>query len=227
MDSNNKILNINGYGSCGGGEFHEVKISGKGKINNDIKCLNFDISGSAKIDGNISAEKMNVSGILKVSGSVSSLNAQVSGLGNIDGGFKGNDLICDGSLTIKNDIECESLVLNGALTNKNFINCENIEMNLQGLSVCNEIGACKISVCNNNNSKSFFKLFLPKKFKENKLEAKSIEADEIFLESCHVRSVKGKDVKIGSNCNIYEVEYLENIEVDPDSKIEIIKKCER
>ncbi|TQO56388.1 polymer-forming cytoskeletal protein [Paraclostridium bifermentans] len=181
MDSNNKILNINGYSSCGGGEFQEVKISGKGKINNDIKCVKLKISGSANIYGNVNSENVSISGILKVKGNVNALNTHVSGLINVDGGFKGNELNCDGSFTVKNDIECESVVLNGALNNKSFINCENIEINLQGLSDCNEIGAYKVSVYNHNSSKSLLKLFLPKKFKENKLEAKVIEADEIFL----------------------------------------------
>lgn len=227
MDSNNKNLNINGYGSCGGGEFQEVKISGKGKINNDIKCIKLKISGSANIYGNVNSENISISGILKVKGNVNALNSYVSGLINIDGGFKGNDLNCDGSLTVKNDIECESIVLNGSLTNKNFINCENIEINLQGLSACNEIGAHKVSVWNHNSSKSFFKLFLPKKFKENKLEAKTIEADEIFLESCCIDSVKGKNIKIGLNSYINEVEYSESIEIDPSSKVEKIIKCKK
>ena len=67
MDSNNKILNINGYSSCGG-EFQEVKISGKGKINNDIKCVKLKISGSANIYGNVNSENVSISGILKVKG---------------------------------------------------------------------------------------------------------------------------------------------------------------
>ena len=224
MNENMKSLNLSGYGSCSGGEFYKVKIEGKGTVNGDLKCNILKISGVAKVNGNISTEELNNEGVLKITGDTNAKNVEIKGVNKIIGNFRGEELKCEGTLNVKNDIEFENINTTGSITNDGFINCENLTMFLWGTSKCNEIGASKIIVEGNGKNSSLFNIFIPKKFKENKLVASTIEGDDISLESCTVKIVKGKNIKIGPNCVIDEVEYSDSIEIDPSSTVKNINK---
>ncbi|MGL5712059.1 MAG: hypothetical protein ACRCX2_03500 [Paraclostridium sp.] len=47
-----------------------------------------------------------------------------------------------------------------------------------------------------------------------------LEGDNITLENCEARVVRGKNIEIGKNCNIKNVEYSGSIKIDPKSKVE-------
>ncbi|MGL5314281.1 MAG: hypothetical protein ACRC92_13615 [Peptostreptococcaceae bacterium] len=224
MNENMNSLKISGYGSCAGGEFYKVSIEGKGTINGDIKCNSFDTSGLGKITGNIETQKLDVSGVLSIKGDTVAKSVDISGVNKINGNLSGHDLKCDGTITTDNDVEFEEININGSISNKGFINCENLTMFLWGTSICNEIGASNIIVEGNGKNGSIFNIFIPKKYKENKLIANIIEGDEIILESSNVKIVKGKNIKIGPNCEIDEIEYSGSIEIDPSSKVINVNK---
>ncbi len=220
MSENIRSLQISGYGSCTGGTFDKVSIEGKGTVHGDIGCNSFDTSGVGKINGNVKAEKFSVSGVLNITGNVKATKVDISGVNKTIGDFSGNELKCDGIIKIENDMEFENINISGSINTKGFINCENLSIFLHGTSTCNEIGASKIVILPNEKNKSIFNFFIPKKFKENKLVATSIEGDDIRLENCEVKTVKGKKIVIGPNCKIGEIEYSESIEIDKSSKVE-------
>lgn len=242
MNSELHSLNFSGMGKCSGGEFDRVNISGTGKIQGNIKCSKFDASGMAKVFGDVESEKFNtsgvskiegnlyskeidVSGVLKCTGEASSNEVRVSGMATVEQSLKSHRIEGEGCLTVKGDIECEQVDVYGMIDCRGFLNCENLELGLVGTSNINEVGASNIKIENGkSNSIGIFNVFTPAKYKNNKLVANIIEGDDIVLENCEAKFVRGKNIKIGENCKINTVEYSGNIEVDKKSKIENINK---
>ncbi|MEF9992493.1 MAG: hypothetical protein RRZ84_01210 [Romboutsia sp.] len=228
-------LNINGIGNYSGGEFDRIDISGVGKVNGDLKCNTFDSSGIGKIYGNIQSDKFNTSGITKVEGNITSKSIDISGMlkctkdikvdkievsgtVTIEGKLNSNKIVGSGLLNVKSDIQCEEVDINGIITCVGMLNCEKLELNLVGRSTIDEIGGSKIDIRGGMYS-SRFNILAPKKFRENKLVANIIEGDDITLENCEVKIVRGKNINIGQNCKIDKIEYSQSIEVDKYSKI--------
>lgn len=241
MDNLNS-LRFDGMGSCVGGEFDRVDISGMGKVNGNIKCNAMDVSGMAKIFGKIYCDKLSVSGTIKiedevivkeleVSGTFKGLkDAQVnkfeiSGIAKVEGSLKSEEIYCEGILKVKENIEAEKVDIRGNINSGGFLNCEILEMSLAGTSEIKEIGATNINVKNGKiTSSAVLNVILPSKFKNNKLIAEVIEGDDIYLENCEVKIVRGKNVKIGPKCNIQTVEYTNSIEIDDTVKIKNVEK---
>ena len=52
------------------------------------------------------------------------------------------------------------------------------------------------------------------------LEIGLIEADDIYVENVNADCIRGKNVVIGSNCHIKQVEYTNEIEISKNSTVE-------
>lgn len=240
MDNKLHSMNINGAGTYPGGEFDNVSISGNGKIHGDIKCNTFDVSGNGKIigtintgeisisgngkvEGNINAESLDVTGSLKCLKSINSDKVKISGVTKIEEKLQSHTIDIKGVLKVLSDIEAEEVNMDGAITCDGFLNCENLKVNIQGISRISEIGASKVNIKYQRKIfHSILNIFMPNKF--NRLTVENIEGDDITLENCDVKVIRGKNIKIGQNCNIDTIEYSENIEVDEKSNVVNINK---
>ena len=60
--------------------------------------------------------------------------------------------------------------------------------------------------------------------KENKVTANVIEGDNIEIESCEAKIVRGKNIKLGPKCKIGLVEYTGTCEVSPEAKVDEVKQ---
>lgn len=230
-------LNLSGMGTYSGGEFYEVNISGMGKIQGNIKCGNFNTSGTGKVFGNVESDKFCSSGMVKIEGDINSSyidvsgtlrcekdvntkNLDISGMATIDGKINCNNINSKGCLKAKSDIECEEVNINGMINCSGMLNCEKLELQVVGTSTIGEIGGSIINIERGRAGYSLkFNILVPKKFRENKLVANIIEGDDIELENCEVKVVRGKNIKIGENCKIDTVEYSGSLEVDKKSKV--------
>lgn len=240
MENKLNSININGMGTYPGGEFDKVTISGNGKIHGNIKCNKFNISGNGKVVGNINSEsfstsgnckiegdlnskELNISGSLKCLNNINSEKVNVSGVTKIEEKLQGHTIKGSGVLKVASDIECEEIYINGAIKCGGFLNCENFELRIEGKSEIDEIGASTVKISYERRLlQSIFHLFVPKKF--YKLTVNSIEGDNIYLENSDVKIIRGKNIKIGADCDIDTIEYSGTIEIDDRSKVKNINK---
>ena len=236
-------IQIDGLGTYGGGEFEKVSIAGSGKFTESVKSEKFQVSGigtllgeletkklgvsgTCKVEGNILAENIDVSGVLKCAGNVEvSEEFRVNGMTKIEQCLKANTVKGRGFLEVKEDISGEMIEIEGVLNCGKFLNCEVLVFTGVGTSVLNEIGAARIRIKQGYESVAkFLGPFMPKMLKENKVVANTIEGDEIILENCEVKVVRGKNVKIGKGCRIAVVEYSDQIDIDSEAVVDTVNQ---
>ena len=224
MDNKLHSINLDGVGSSGGGKFEDINISGVYSLKGDIICNKLDVSGVLKNSKNIQCEEFKVSGVLKSSESLKAQDINVSGVATIEKNIKSHKISGEGCIKVKEDIESEKIDIEGNLACDGLINCEDFYLFTLGESRIGEIGATNIEIYGEKKSKNIFKIFIPKKFKNNRVYIKVIEGDNIKLSDCEVDIVRGKNIVIGENCKINKVEYSESIDINELSKIDSVDK---
>ncbi|MBG9447756.1 polymer-forming cytoskeletal protein [Cytobacillus firmus] len=212
-------LIINGVGSVNGGTFNKVEINGKGTVNSDIECERFNCNGTGTIHGAVKAESLNINGSASISEAVHSQKLEVAGNSSIGGSVKSDEMVVNGKAKIAGDCEAEVFRAEGAFKIDGLLNAEKIDIKLFGESKAKEIGGRKIKVA--QHRESLFKLI--KSLYPLKLEAELIEGDDIELEGTSALVVRGKNVKIGKNCEIGLVEYSGEYECSPESVVKELR----
>lgn len=228
-------LVINGSGSYGGGTYDKIKIRGEGTITADFDCdvfktfgtsdalkngrANvFNIFGTTSVRGNLHCNEMKIFGTTEVGGTATVQKANVFGTFSVGNRFIGEEANIKGSLTVKGNTEFEKFYSTGSFDIEGLLNAGTIEVSLRfGTSKANEIGGEKIIVKNKTSILSFNK-------SEGVLEANIIEGDEIFLENTRANIVRGKNIRIGTGCEIKLVEYQQSFKADSESIINENKK---
>ncbi|MEH7076245.1 cytoplasmic protein [Neobacillus drentensis] len=229
MDTNSRgDLVINGFGASNGGQFRLVTLNGRGTVNSDLECMEFDCNGSGVIKGNMISERAKVNGHarfkenlesqrLTIDGSVSIEKnllvekLKVSGRGSVGGRVKCEEIIIHGSLTVGEDCEAEFFTAESQFTIGGLLNADHIDIKMFGECKAKEIGGQTISVKAKGSS---FVGNLLKPFFKPQLEAELIEGDKIELQNTIAKIVRGNQVSIGPNCQIGLVEYTEEFSMD-------------
>lgn len=228
-------LVINGFGSSNGGQFHHVTINGKGTINNDIECVEFECNGSGtvqgtvktdsaqvngmvKILGNVDGQQLTVDGAAKIEQNVSVKKLKVSGKATVGGAVKAEDVVIKGRLTVEEECEAETFKAESMFRIGGLLNAETIDIKLFGDCRAKEIGGETILV--NKNKGSLFDLFKPL----TQLETDLIEGNKIEIEYTNAKVVRGNRIKIGANCNIGLIEYKDELVVDPKASVSESRK---
>jgi len=235
-------IKISGSGTSGGGRYNEVTISGSGKINGDLECVDFKtsgsskvignlkaetvkVSGSARIEGNVEAVEMKVSGSSHVTGQVKSQVLKISGSTHIEGSLQVEEVTIMGSAHIEKDCDAESFKASGNFKIQGLLNAGKVSINLGGKSSVKEIGGEHIEVKVSIIDNFFFKKAIDKMFNSRgELTTEIIEGDEIYLENTNAKVVRGNKVTIGEGCNIGLIEYSGEINVSNESIVQEQKK---
>ena len=236
-------IQIDGLGTYGGGEFDKVSIAGSGKFTEGVKSEKFQVSGigtlqgeldtkqlavsgTCKVEGNVIAEDIDVSGVLKCMGNIEVVKElHVNGMTKVEQCLKANEVKGKGFLEVKQDVSGEMIEVEGVLNCGGFLNCEVLVFTAVGTSVLNEIGAARIRIKQGYESVTkFLGPFMPKILKENKVVANTIEGDEIILENCEAKIVRGKNIKIGKGCRIGVVECSGQIDIDLEATVDMVNQ---
>ncbi|KGA96681.1 hypothetical protein AJ85_17975 [Alkalihalobacillus alcalophilus ATCC 27647 = CGMCC 1.3604] len=233
-------LVISGSGSTGGGEYNAVRISGSGRVNGDIKCIDFICSGSSKVEGSIHSEKIVINGSTKVVGDVRSKEVikvngssvfegnvyhrkfKINGSSRVIGDTTGEHLYLNGIVKMEGDCEVEYAKLDGSFKIEGLLSADKIEVELNGRSYAKEIGGEKITVQKIGSLSGFLDRFLKPLAKE--LTAEMVEGDAIELEYTKAKVVRGNKVKIGPGCIIDLVEYKEDVSIHADAQVKEKRK---
>lgn len=230
-----KTVSISGSGSFAGGNYGSVRISGSGKCTDPFTADNVRISGSAslatvetgelriagsaKFSGRVSAEKMSVSGVCKIEEDCEAANLQVSGSMSACKGLRGTNGSVSGSILVDGDMEFEELAISGAANVSGLLNAETLTIHLGGNCEIGEIGGNTIFVDVPPRHLGFLGRLLGG-FITPTLKCGTIEGESIRLENTVCDTVRGKNVVIGSGCEIGLVEYSDELMVDPDSRVQ-------
>lgn len=232
-------INIEGLGTHSGGEFDRVTISGHGKITSDLKCQTLDVSGISTLQGDVEGESVRASGMGKFLKNIKASELDISGKVDVDGDIEVSTLYASGMfkakqclktiqanitgmLSVEGDMVGEDITCDGSIQCKGFLNCESLEINIRCASKFNEVGATKVNISTQTNG---FTGVIGRLFPiNNKVIAQVIEGDEIDIESCEVKVLRGRDIKIGPKCKVGIVEYSGTLEVDPNAQIDQVNQ---
>lgn len=229
-------LLINGFGSSNGGSFNTFTINGRGTVNGDVNCIEFDCNGSGTINGNVVADQAKFNGHGKIKGNFESQSLmidgtagitnnlivkklKVSGKANVGGKIKSDELKVKGRLTVEEDCEAETFKAESQFTIGGLLNADLIDITIFADCKAKEIGGQTILIKQKNSLLGFFKPFI-----RTQLETECIEGDKIEIENTKAGIVRGNQVTIGANCEIEIVEYSGEFTMDDNSIVKDIRK---
>lgn len=231
--------NLSLMGTCdhGGGRFRKVSIMGQVHFQEDLRCLSFSCMGKAWMEGAFRSAKTSVMGELTLEGPAE--GGRISVMGRVfSGNLSAQRLDAMGELTVHGKLEAEEVKLLGRLTIEGDCNVDRFrsygDFDISGLlsvddlsltpgSRCraSEIGGARIEV-----RRHFWRHGVAEVLRslsgflhERRLETRTIEGDEIFLEDVTAELVRGTRVTIGKGCRIARVEYGELCHIHPKAEV--------
>lgn len=238
----NRNLKISGAGTCCGGEYDLVKISGAGTVKGDILCNEFHSSGAADIRGNVNAKIMRCSGASHFFGDVYGGEMKFSGAADVEGNISGESVKISGGADVKRNVNCDyikisggaeiggdcegdHIEISGGVVVRGLLNGSKIEVSVGGRCSATEVGGEVIHVFQRSKNGGFFsKLFKSIDKDLRVFRCESIEGDEIRLEATECKVVRGKNVVVGKDCRIDRIEYTDFLETIDGAEVgEIVK----
>lgn len=233
-------IKISGSGSCGGGCYDRISISGSGSVNGDVKCNSISISGSGRIGGNVDCRdrisisgsgsidgeiicgEFHNSGSAKSSGNITAKSFHVSGVFKSGGWINSDVIAISGIVKAEGDITGERVNIRGGISTEKLVSGDNVVIEFESGCSCRigELGGGTIRVY---RSEKLFRGLFGSLFNTNDsigtAEIGSIEADDIDISHCNVKSIVGTKVVIGPGCRVERVEYTESLQIDESSKV--------
>ncbi|AAK76782.1 cytoskeletal protein CcmA (bactofilin family) [Clostridium acetobutylicum] len=234
MEEKLSDVKVSGSGSIGGGNYDEVKISGSAKINGNVNCNSYMCSGSSTANGNITAKEIvKISGTTKVHGdlnsgdlivsgssrtfgNVTAKKIKISGSSDIEGNVHTDSIDISGSVSIGEDCEAEHFHARGGFEIAGLLNAGDIEIYMYGKCRVKDIGGENITV--KLGSGHFIHEMMNLFFTRGRLVTSIIEGDNIYLEHTDAKIVRGNNITIGPNCNIENIEYKNQLNMDQSCK---------
>ncbi|WP_223596514.1 polymer-forming cytoskeletal protein [Neobacillus bataviensis] len=232
-------LVINGLGSSNGGQFNLVTLNGRGTINDDVECHEFECNGLGTVSGNVTADTARVNGNAKFKGTFESEKLTVEGTAKFEQNLNVKNLRVSGKASVGGSVKCEEIKLRGMLSVGEdceaeyfkgeyrfaiggLLNADQVDIKIYGECKAKEIGGQTITV--RQHKGSFISALFKPIFKAQ-LETELIEGDKIDLENTIARVVRGNQVRIGPNCQIGVVEYTDEFSQDKNAVVNDIRKA--
>jgi cytoskeletal protein CcmA (bactofilin family) len=229
-------LVINGFGASNGGQFEHVSLNGKGTVNSDVDCTQFEcngsgtvngnvkaakaiISGNGKIQGNIEGQSLTIDGTAKIANNLYVKKLKVSGKATVGGKVKSDDIKVRGRLTVEGNCEAETFKAESQFLIGGLLTADDIEIKLFGNCKAKEIGGQTIIIKHKAALLGLFKPLL-----QTHLETELIEGDKIEIESTKAHIVRGNNIIIGPNCDIDIVEYTGELTMDKKATVKEVRK---
>jgi cytoskeletal protein CcmA (bactofilin family) len=224
-DETRTDVKINGDGSLSGGTYGEVTVNGAGTINGDVDCTRYTVNGAGTCNGSVLAQAITVNGQGTFNGEVQATTMTVNGDASIRDGvgisqftIKGNatvggsiaahELTVRGFLRGAGDCQAEQFSGEGAFTVAGLLSADAIDFKVYGTCAAREIGGEKITIRSPQGFQSITQIFTF--WAEKRLTADTIEGDDVYLECVTAKTVRGRNVTIGTDCKVDVVEYSDN-----------------
>ncbi|MEA4853610.1 MAG: polymer-forming cytoskeletal protein [Christensenella sp.] len=205
---------INGSGTLNGGEFGRISVHGSGKCSGDITAVDITIDGSFKTDGSIKSDSIDIDGSLKCEGSLNVGKFDCDGMAKIAGNLTAKTIDVDGMTSIKGGlIEADSIHCDG------FVDAEDGHISADVIDADGCIRAKEVvgdSITIKSRGGKLARVFL----KNSIIDL--IEATTIDIRGVAAQTVSGKDVRIGSGCDVRKVDCCGTLAIHPKAKVEEI-----
>lgn len=202
--SSSGAVRINGDLLCAG----QVSCAGSVKAEGSVKMEAGAFSGSYYCDGNTDcSKKLACSGSAQINGDLRCGKGKFSGSCVVGGTVRGNEISCSGRLKAGKDVEAENFYSSGDLEIQGLLNAERMELKVNSICKVSSMGGGFISVQKDWHGFSFGG-------GKPRLCVRTIEGDTIELESTQAEVVRGKNVRIGRDCEIGRVEFSGELTVD-------------
>ena len=188
---------LDGVCKIHGGEFGKLTVDGVGTCTDDIK-----------------AESMLISGVFKCMGAIDTGLLQTDGTAEIRSSVRAKKIITDGILTVRDgarieadEIECDGIIRAGEVS-ADVIRAEGVinAKEIVGDRICIRSTAGRIA------------RFFCKRFSNIEL----IEATTVEISGVTAKSVNGKDIIIGPQCQIDTVDCSGTLFIDKSSSVKTI-----
>ncbi len=188
---------MEGIGRISGGEFGTVKIEGVGNCSNPIKAESIYIEGVFNCSGEIDAGLLNCEGVANFKSSIRAKKINVEGVVNLDAFSKieASEIICEGVIKAGGEISTDIL-------------------NAEGCIDAAEIVGDRIRICSHNPKHKIANLFNRMRSKVRVIEATTIE-----LYGVKSQTVNGRDIMIGANCVIDNIDCNGTLFIDETSTV--------
>lgn len=228
-------INVSGLGKIASGEYNNINVSGSGKILGNVKANTIETSGSGKVMGDIEVNTIFTAGYFKSFGEIKAnekiecaggficeknintnklkISGSLKALGSIN--FDFIDLA--GLIKVIGDCEGRKICGEGKINVKGLLSADEINLKLQGASRANEIGGENIRITAGRTQS--IKILCFKYIQKVELLCHSIEGDNIYLENTRAKVVRGKNITIGENCVIDEIECSGELNIEDGSKV--------
>lgn len=234
-------IRVSGVGTVTTGRYGKVSVSGSATLIGDVECTDFKVSGSAEGDGTLKAQAVTVHGSLSYRGAADAGAVRVTGTARF-GALKVDDVSSSGALSaaslsastvkvqgylnVAGDCEAERFVTQGAFTVGGLLNAGLVDVTLGDKCRAGEIGGESVVVrpYPMGALKRFVTSLVPSIVL--RLEADSIEGDDVRLENTTAQAVRGTTVVIGPDCRIDLVEYSGSYSAAPDAKVKEVRKVD-
>jgi hypothetical protein len=190
-------LKLEGIGSISGGEYDSVRVEGVGNCSGKIKANNINIEGVFNCSGEIEAGYLYCEGVSDFKSSI-----RVKKM-NIEGVLNQKEL---------SKIEAEEIVCEGVIKTFGEISADRLDA--EGCISAREIVGDYIKI-NSHIRKSRFMKWITR-FKS---EVNLIEATTIDLSGVTADTVNGKDIIIGPNCRIENIDCSGILSIDSSSTV--------
>lgn len=188
---------MEGISKISGGEFDKVKIEGVGTCSNNIKAESIDVEGVFNCSGEIETGSLYIEGVANFKSHIRAKRINVEGVFNQDGLYKieANEIVCEGVIKTKGEISADII-------------------NAEGCIEADEIVGDQIKICSHNPKHKIVNLF-------NRIRSKVriIEATTIELYGVKANTVNGKDIIIGANCIIDNIDCSGTLYIDTTSSV--------
>ena len=188
---------MEGICKINGGEFGSITVDGVGTCTGDLK-----------------AESIRINGVFKCQGTLEVGMMKSDGTADFDSNIRAGKMSVDGVLTAKGDakIEAEELTCNGVIRANEI--CADV-IRADGVMNAKEITGDRITI---HSCAHRIATFFMKRFSHIDL----IEATQIELNGVVAKSVNGKDIKIGPNCEIENLDCSGTLFIDKKSNVKNI-----
>lgn len=224
-------MSVDGVGTCTGDvKAEEMRIDGVFKCHGAVDAGLLESDGTAEFRSGIRAKKMNLDGVVNVKGEgrVNADEIFCNGVFTCQGEVEAGLLDIEGTTTIHSNIRAKKLVVDGVLTAKGKSKIESDEIVCGGVISAGEVSADiidadgvidateivgdKIVIKSRMNK---VVRFFAKKFSHVEL----IEATTIELHGVIAKSVSGRDIVIGKNCGIDNVDCSGILFIDKSAQV--------
>lgn len=234
MENKARSARISGSGTIAEGVYDSVKIAGSGRADGaikansvhvsgsgsfqDVEAGDFHVSGSGKVDGNLVCTEAHVSGSCTVSGDADVQSLHTSGSLSVSGDVRGTEGKVSGSITVKRGVEFEQLGIYGSAHIGGLVNAEKLTIAIGGNSEIGAIGGSDIEIKRGETHFNLLGLlFGQRRFMSVKCAL--IEGTNVSLENTICETIRGKNIIIGSGCEIGKVEYTDTLEISDEAEV--------